>query len=123
MEVSMQRIVRFIYGFVVFFFLITCLGCPHDTTSETRTRLHRTNLVGIAGEPSTEPYIEIQYSKADLTAFGVNKTETLLVTPPYLFQNNQVYMKYTYSTMDDDYFYATLLHDYAEGGGRVFAHY
>ena len=85
--------------------LVICylmLGCVFGNTnygplySEIRTGLSGTNIIGIAGEHSDDPYIEIIYSVADLANEGKNKTESIKVSPPYVFKNNSVYITYDY---------------------------
>jgi hypothetical protein len=62
--------------------------------SEQKTKLYKTNLVGITGAPSSEPYVEIIYSADDGQGQGKNKTESLMVSPPYVFQNSRVNITY-----------------------------
>jgi len=69
---------------------------------EIRTKLMYTNAIGIAGESSEEPYIEIQYSIADEENPGTNKTASIMVSPPYVFQNDKVYVTYEYIEYNDN---------------------
>jgi hypothetical protein len=116
--------------FVTFsaFFLLS--GCYDQVIGkvEIRTQLCGTNIIGITGVASAEPYIEIQYSIADEVNPGKNKTASIMVSPPYIFQNNAVYMTYEYMELLDkgglcdddigDYYRETLLHNYDEGGAE-----
>ena len=81
--------------------LISCFGNYGITlvVVDTRTSLMGTNIIGIAGEPADEPYIEIIYSVADDENPGFNKTASIMVSPPYIFQNDKVYV--TYEVMED----------------------
>jgi hypothetical protein len=91
---------------------------------EIRTKLMYTNAIGIAGESSEEPYIEIQYSIADEENPGINKTASIMVSPPYVFQNDKVYVTYEYIEIRDNgspskrWYTETLLHDFGEGGAE-----
>jgi hypothetical protein len=91
---------------------------------ETRTVLYKTNIIGIAGPAVNqgEEYIEIRYSVADETRPGFNKTESIMVSPPYVFQNNRVNARYDFyedRQLDEVLGYKeVLLHDYDEGGAE-----
>jgi hypothetical protein len=102
-------------------FLSACYWTA-DRVVENRTKLCKTNVIGIVGDAATEPYIEIRYSVADETNQGHNKTESLMVSPPYLFKNDTVYMTYEYGESYDNAgvyaYYEKLLHDYKEGGAE-----
>ncbi|GHV89125.1 hypothetical protein AGMMS50267_14850 [Spirochaetia bacterium] len=105
--------------------VVTLSGCYTEDVAffEIRTRIFKTNVIGICGEASAEPYIEIQYSVADDNNIGHNKTESIMVSPPYIFQNEQVCAKYEYrdhNVVRGAYVgYSTdLLHDYGEGGAE-----
>jgi hypothetical protein len=105
------------------------LGCPIEYPPsyhfiETRTVLYKTNIIGIAGPSAVEgeEYIEIRYSAADDENPGLNKTETVLVSPPYIFQNNRVYMQYDFyerrwlgDVIDHEEY---MIHNYEEGGAE-----
>jgi hypothetical protein len=106
-------------------------GCPADTITrdvfvETRTVLYKTNIIGISGTPVEDgaEYIEIRYSSAGDASPGYNKTESIMVSPPYLFQNNCVYMQYDfYEDRCPDgeptgYYTERMRHDYREGGAE-----
>jgi hypothetical protein len=111
----------------------TCFNAPPSYHFiETSTVLYKTNLIGIAG-PEAEPgeeYIEIRYSVADDDNPGYNKTDSIMVSPPYVFQNNQVYMQYNiYERRRADGkvlgYKERLLHDYEEWGAeylKIFNH-
>jgi hypothetical protein len=92
-----------------------------ESAVENRTKLCKTNVIGIVGDASTEPYIEIRYSVADEST-GYNKTESIMVSPPYLFKNDNIYMTYEYGVWEDNggvfAYYEKLLHDYEEGGAE-----
>jgi hypothetical protein len=112
-----------VYLFLGVFSAVILTGCPlvGNHFAETRTKLFKTNIIGISGEPSGEPYIEIQYSVADDSNPGYNKTETIMVSPPYIFQNDSVYIKYDYEewkSSDGDGFRVELRHNYEEGGAE-----
>jgi hypothetical protein len=91
---------------------------------ETRTELIRTNLIGIVGETSSEPYIEIQYSVPDETNSRYNRTESLWISPPYIFKNDSVYMTYEYVEYVDYKtgtflgYRKTLLRNFNKGGAE-----
>jgi hypothetical protein len=68
---------------------------------ETRIRLIGTNIIGIVGEASATPYIEIQFSMADEEKPGYNKTVSIMVSPPFVFYNDRVYMTYEYLEIVD----------------------
>jgi hypothetical protein len=78
------------------------LGCfeypPSYHFVETRTVLYKTNIIGITGPAAIqgEEYIEISYSSADDARPGYNKTESIMISPPYIFQNNRVYIFYKF---------------------------
>ena len=116
---------------IIFFTLLSSLlfsGCPignswiREKLRETRKILINTNIIGITGEPSDEPYIEIIYSVTDATRPGYNKTASILVSPPYIFQNDQVYMTYDYVELENNagpFKYFKQLHrNFAEGGAE-----
>jgi hypothetical protein len=102
-------------------FLSACYWAG-ERVIENRTKLCKTNVIGIVGDAAAEPYIEIRYSTADETNPGHNKTESLMVSPPYLFKNDKVYMTYEYGLYVDSggiyAYYEKLLHDYEEGGAE-----
>lgn len=87
----------------------------------TYNKLYKTNVVGIVGESSETPYIEIIYSVADGEN---NKTERLMVSPPYLFQSDKVNIRCdsAITVHGDDVlaYILTLKHDYSEGGAEHF---
>ena len=89
---------------------------------ENRTGLIGTNIIGIIGEPSDEPYIEIIYSVADEENFGSNKVENIMVSPPYIFQNENVYITYEYLEHGDstgaDRYSCHLIRDFEESGAE-----
>jgi len=93
-------------------------------TREIRIEIINTNVIGIAGEASTEPYIEIRYSVADEGNPGFNKTASIMVSPPYIFQNDAVNMTYEYTESGfehvgrPDRYSKKLIHDYTEGGAE-----
>jgi hypothetical protein len=109
--------------------LILFSGCPFEYPPtahfvETRTVLYKTNIIGISG-PSAGggKYIEIRYSAADDEIPGHNNTKSIMVSPPYIFQNNRVYIQYdVYEnrisggkvTGYNEY----IRHDYGEGGAE-----
>lgn len=106
--------------------MLYCTSCPSywvkDETVATCTKLYRTNIVGIAGEPSETPYVEIIYSADD--GQGKNITQSMMVSPPYVFENKKVNITYD-SIIDSDnegvYGYSLVLkHSYAEGGAEYF---
>jgi hypothetical protein len=101
----------------------SCPGTRWDVSlSAQKTKLYKTNLVGITGVPSSEPYVEIIYSIDD--GQGKNKTESLLVSPPYVFQNSKVNITYdsvVYARKErDEYYQLTLKRNYGEGGADYF---
>jgi len=83
-----------------------------------------TNIIGIVGEASEEPYIEIQYSIADEENPGNNKTASIMVSPPCVFQNDKVYITYEYIVIRDNghptkrWYREDLLRDFNEGGAE-----
>jgi len=100
-------------------------GCPYkidENFRENRIELIKTNIIGIAGEYSSEPYIEIQYSMADEEKSEYNKTVNIMVSPPYVFKNDKVYMTYEYVEYKDRrgplQYHKTLLRDFEEGGAE-----
>jgi len=50
------------------------------------------NIVGIVGEASSTPYVEIQYVKDD--GYGHNVTEKKMVSPPFVFGGHLVNIRY-----------------------------
>jgi hypothetical protein len=92
--------------------------------SEQKSKLYKTNLVGISGAPSPEPYVEIIYSTDDGQGQGTNRTESLMVSPPYVFQNSNVNIIYDstiYTQKKHDVSYRlTLKRSYEEGGADYF---
>jgi hypothetical protein len=92
--------------------------------SVEKTKPYKTNLVGIAGPPSSEPYVEIIYSADDGQGQGKNKTESLMVSPPYIFENSRVNVTYDSTVYGrkkhDEYYALTLKRSYEEGGADYF---
>jgi len=116
----MKKIYSFAYTLSILLFLS---GCPDDyhEFSETRTERASTVLLGISGEHSNEPYVEILYSVADENKPGFNKTVREMVSPPYLFQNNNVIMKYEYIEEGRNgsiSYHKFLVRDFEEGGAE-----
>jgi len=116
----MKKIYFFAYTLSI---LLLLSGCPDDyhEFSEIRTERTSTVLLGISGEPSDGPYIEIIYSAADEDRPGYNKTVREMVSPPYLFQNNNVIMKYEYIEEGRNGsigYYKFLVRDFEEGGAE-----
>jgi hypothetical protein len=98
---------------------------PSHYFIETRTVLYKTNIIGITGPSSEagEEYVEIRYSAADDENPGRNKTESIMVSPPYVFQNDRVYMQYDlyeYRRPNGEVlsYQEILIHDYREGGAE-----
>jgi hypothetical protein len=60
--------------------------------SITCSKLYKTNVIGIAGEPSETPYVEITYSADD--GNGKNVTQNMMVSPPYIFGDKKVNVIY-----------------------------
>ncbi|MDR2070837.1 MAG: hypothetical protein LBP81_05420 [Treponema sp.] len=121
----MKKKDHFLLIIPVLYWAAAFAGCNRGPTHyivETKTSLCKTNLIGIAGEYSEEPYIEIAYSAADESNPGHNKKETIMVSPPYVFQNDRVYIQYDVSKgMTNSYFttYTETLHrDWEEGGAE-----
>jgi len=90
---------------------------------ETRVELIKTNVIGFVGETANEPYIEIRYSIADEYNPGHNKTASMMVTPPYIFKNDAVYMTYKYAeegfkNKNPDKYSYVLVRDFEEGGAE-----
>jgi len=94
----------------------------HERLRENRTGLIGTNIIGIVGESSDVPYIEIQYSIADENNHGKNITAAEWISPPYVFKNENVYMTYEYFEDKDHQgplsYVKTLLRDFEEGGAE-----
>jgi hypothetical protein len=123
----MKKIVK--YTFFFFCCVLLFAGCVFGTglTKQflgTRTVLYKTNIIGIAGPSAAEgaEYIEIRHSAADEENPGSNKTESITVSPPYIFQNNRVYMQYD---LYENYFFGDvtgheeyMIHNYEEGGAE-----
>jgi hypothetical protein len=109
---------------VVFLFLLANCYVTYQDVRENRTDIIGTNIIGIVGEASEEPYIEIQYSIADEENPCLNKTTNIMVSPPYVFQNDKVYFTYEYVEFSDSsastplYYSKYLQHDYKEGGAE-----
>lgn len=109
------------------FFILSLNGCVFGNywygvlSRETRTKIIGTNIIGIAGEPG-EPYIEIIYSVADDDNPGENKTESIMVSPPYIFQNDKVVVKYDYIVEGDSSgpheFREKIIREFEEGGSE-----
>lgn len=98
-----------------------CFYPLEDILIDTKTKNYRTNIVGITGETSVEPYIEIQYSEAD--AMRGNVTKSIMVSPPYIFENknvNIVYDSIIWRAKYDMSYHIVLKHDYEEGGAEYF---
>jgi hypothetical protein len=118
----MKKYINYFIYFTACLFLLSGCVWLADGFRETRTELIGTNIIGIVGEPSTEEYIEIIYSVADEENPGYNKTVSRMVSPPYIFQNDRVYMTYEYIERIDatgpfDYT-KELLRDFEEGGAE-----
>jgi hypothetical protein len=103
--------------------LASCIEHPIEyKIVATKSKVYKTNLLGIAGQTSAEPYVEIIYSVADGTENNV--TENILVSPPYIFESKNVNIVYD-SAVDMQNgrtltYYAILKHDYEEGGAEYF---
>jgi hypothetical protein len=98
-----------------------CFYPVEDILIDIKTKNYRTNIVGITGDPSVEPYIEIQYSEAD--AMRGNVTKSIMVSPPYIFENRNVNIVYDSIIWRAKYnlgYYLVLKHDYEEGGAEYF---
>jgi hypothetical protein len=109
--------------------LILFSGCPFEYPPnyhfiETRTVLYKTNIIGISGPSGGGgKYIEIRYSAADDEIPGRNNTKSIMVSPPYIFQNDRVYIRYNlYEFRQADgtviSYKENLCHDYEEGGAE-----
>lgn len=117
---------RKLIGFFYVLFCMTLLsGCYYLWTSftEPRTDIIGTNIIGIVGEASDEPYIEIQYSVADTEKTGFNKTISEMISLPYIFQNESVLMTFEYSEISDNSdglssYEKRLLRDFDNGGAE-----
>ena len=119
-----------LYLFLLFITVICSLlftSCIEQSWSNfrvigTRTCLMGTNIIGIAGKPSEEPYIEIIYSAADEENPEKNKTTSIMVSPPYIFQNDNVYITYEvrerYNASGPIYHHYYLQRDFEEGGAE-----
>jgi len=104
---------------ILFLFLACTNFIP--LSSEIRIMPIGTNIIGISGEPSDMPYIEIIHSVVDEARPGYNKTASIMVSPPYIFQNDMVYMKYDYTELGSKRptsYFKTLLRDFEEGGAE-----
>jgi hypothetical protein len=123
----MKRIWR--YSICLLACITFFLGCPLEYPPsyhfvETRAVLYKTNIIGITGPVARqgEEYIEISYSAADDTRPGCNKTESIMVSLPYIFQNNRVYIQYDFyedRKADEVIGYKEiLLHDYGKEGAE-----
>jgi len=125
-EVDMEK--HTIYFFCISVCTLLLLGCIFGNYQygvlyrETRTGLISTNIIGIVGEAAGEPYIEIIYSMADEENPGYNKTISIMVSPPYIFQNDKVYMTYEYRELGDRSgareYVNWLLRNFEEGGAE-----
>jgi hypothetical protein len=115
-----------LFLFCILVGLVLLAGCPRELWdfSETRTMPIGTVIIGIAGEPSDTPYIEIIYSKADDDNPGHNRTASRMVSPPYIFQNDRVYMTYEYREFENKvgnrFHTKKLLRSFEEGGAEYF---
>jgi len=63
-----------------------------DKLIATKSMKMKYNIVGIAGEASDTPYIEVQYVKDD--GYGQNVTEKKMVSPPFVFGGHLVNIRY-----------------------------
>ena len=122
-----KQVLFFSFMHICLLVLSNCIGYSRDSIElfrETRTGSISTNLIGIVGEDSLEPYIEIQYSIKDEARPGYNKTASIWVTPPYVFKNENVYITYEYVELGNhnDFvphsYYKYLVRDYEEGGAE-----
>jgi len=115
------------------FLLVICsllTGCFGNYWTASRvigtdTGLLGTNIIGIAGESADEPYIEIIYSVADDENPGFNKTASIMVSPPYIFQNGKVYVTYeimenydSAGPLKNQDFWFNLIREFEEGGAE-----
>ncbi|MBP1637383.1 MAG: hypothetical protein H6Q18_172 [Bacteroidetes bacterium] len=86
---------RKIYLIFLPFLLLFLYGCPQTYTSDdfiaTKTTLRQSNLIGVVGENTGKPYIEIEYTKYEN---GKNVTKTELLSPPFLIGDNPVQITY-----------------------------
>jgi len=121
----MKKFITFIFCVLLSLILISCFREEKEWSqySEIRTMPVESKILGIAGEPSAEPYIEIIFSVADEERPGYNKTASIMVSPPYIFRNDRVYMTYEHSVYCDyrgrpQLYVKTLLRDFEEGGAE-----
>jgi len=63
-----------------------------DKVIATKSTKMKYNIVGIVGEASDTPYIEVQYVKDD--GYGQNVTERKMVSPPFVFGGHLVNIRY-----------------------------
>ncbi|MDR1882650.1 MAG: hypothetical protein LBR26_07690 [Prevotella sp.] len=113
---------------VLFYFLFpallaSCIEHPVEyKIVATISKVYKTNILGIAGQASEEPYVEIIYSVANGT--DKNVTKHIMVAPPYIFENENVNIVCDSAVdMQDDRIlthYLILKHDYEEGGAEYF---
>lgn len=108
-------------GFIICTFS-ACEDPVIDKVAETKCIQYKYNIVGIAGEPSAIPYIEIQYTKDN--GSGHNVIESKRISPPFVFGGHKVNICY------DSIVCCTsrkgrlisyrwqLLHDYGLGGAE-----
>ncbi|GHT52454.1 hypothetical protein AGMMS49982_12730 [Bacteroidia bacterium] len=119
----MNKIYQILLFGVLLTHIISCCEEPVDVMSvAAKSKGYKTNIVGIAGQASTEPYIEIIYSVANGTEGNI--TKSVMVSPPYIFENNSVNIVYDSLTyvMGNRFLYYQLMlkHDYGEGGAEYF---
>ncbi|GHU96394.1 hypothetical protein FACS1894156_7410 [Bacteroidia bacterium] len=98
----------------------------------SQSKIYRTNIIGITGEPSASPYVEIIYSVAGEAGHNVSKS--IMVSPPYLFENDNIIITYdsTIQTMGgacshacnkeekNNGYILQIKHQYNEGGAEYF---
>jgi len=73
---------------------LTAATCSpfEDKVIATKSMKMKYNIVGIVGETSDAPYIEVQYVKDD--GYGQNVTERKMVSPPFVFGGHLVNVRY-----------------------------
>jgi hypothetical protein len=63
-----------------------------DKVVETKSKKYTYNIVGIAGEYSSIPYVESRYSKEN--GNGKNTEVSEIISPPFVFGGHVVNIRY-----------------------------
>lgn len=110
----------FIFLFSVCTLCYSCEDPVEDKLVETKNMKYKYNIVGIAGEYSDVPYIEIRYTKDNGSAQNIEVKE--MVSPPFVFGGHKINIRYdsivSYMGNKAVSYKLELKHDYGSNGSE-----